>query len=441
MPAPFLKVGQIIKGEALDYTTYGYGHLKVDNFSLFVLNLLPGEIAEVRVIKLYKTYGFGEVVNLIQSSVNRAIPFCPIYHICGGCDLQHLKLHEQTKFKLDLANFYLKQAGIDYEVSDILMMENSFAYRNKVSVPFDYQGPELKFGFYKKRSNEIVDFVDCGLQSDLANQIVFFTAKLVEKYRVKSIRHLIIREAKAYQKFMVTLVIKTTEQANLNLFRKDLIKKFPDILSLVINYNDRKDNVILGKKSKLLYGKSYLTDELSGLKFQISSSAFYQINTSQTKLLYQKAIEYAKLKTDETILDLYCGIGTIGLLASSFVKQVYGIEIVEAAVRDAKNNAELNNIKNAEFYLGSASDVSKFISDKIDTVFVDPPRRGLGEDTCQEIVAINPNKLIYVSCNLKSLMNDLNFFIKAGYYIDEFSLVDMFPETVHVETICLMSKK
>ena len=215
MSTPFLKVGQVIKSEAIDFTPYGYGHLKINNFSIFVPNLLPQEVVDIKITKLYKNYGFGEIVKFHMTSNNRIEPFCPIFLKCGGCDIQHLNHKTQTNFKLYLANHYLKEAKIDYTIKNILMMENSLGYRNKVSVPFRFIDNKLEYGFYKKRSNEIVEFIPCGLQSDIANDIVFFVADLIEKYQVKTIRHLIIRESKFKGNYMVTIVVKSNEQSNL----------------------------------------------------------------------------------------------------------------------------------------------------------------------------------------------------------------------------------
>ena len=452
----FLRGGNmsnLIEGTCVDYTYDGKGIVKGEGVTVFVDRVILGEKVKVEIIHQGKNKTIGKLVEILEASKERVKPICPIYNECGGCALQHLSYKGQLKFKKNHVKDCLNKIGhIDVQVEETLGMENPYEYRNKTQVPFKEKKGKIRYGFYKEESHDIIPFDTCYIETEIADKILKFIKNLMVKYRISPydedkrrgvIRHVLVRVGMHTGEVMVVLVTNEKDFPNRKLLVKEILKEFRAVKTIVQNINTRDTNVILGDKEFVLFGKGYIEDVLLDVKFKISSKSFYQVNPLQTEVLYSKAIEYAKLSKDDVVLDAYCGIGTIGLIASKHVKQVIGVEIVKQAIIDAKNNANLNQIDNANFVCEDASkfmvDLAK-IKEKIDVVFLDPPRKGLDNDLIESLFVLSPKRIVYISCNPSTLARDLDL-LKEHYNIEKVQPVDMFPQTYHVETVCLMTRK
>jgi len=446
-------MGKVIEGICVDYTYDGKGIVKGEGITAFVNNVMIDEKAKVEIIYESKNQTLGKVKEFIRTSEKRVKPKCEICSECGGCALQHMSYDAQLDFKQSHVRDCLNKIGhINVEVNKTIGMVNPYEYRNKTQVPFNEKKGKIRYGFYKEDTHDIISFSHCLIQTNLADEILAYTKDLMTKLKISPynedkrrgiIRHVLIRVGVHTNEAMIVLVTNEVDFHNRKILVKELLKKFPSVKTIVQNINTRDTNVILGEKEFVLFGKGYIEDTLLGVRFKISSKSFYQVNPIQTEVLYSKAIELAELKKDQVILDAYCGIGTIGLIASKYVKQVIGVEIVKQAIVDAKNNAKLNNIDNASFI---CDDASKFIvnlakiNEKMDMVFLDPPRKGLDEPLIESLLKLLPNKIVYISCNPSTLARDLAMF-KEKYDIIEVQPVDMFPHTYHVETVVKMCLK
>lgn len=441
---------KIVKVKCVDFTFDGQGLCKTSsNRTIFVPSLLKDEEAEVEILYHKKDYDIGRIVNLIKKSKYRITPKCPCATSCGGCSFQNLEYSKQLEYKKKLAqDTLLKIGNIKTPIDHIYGMEEPYYYRNKIQVPFGYDKQHrLIYGFYKFKSHDIVYNKECVIEDKSHIEILKNIKELLSIYNIKPydedkrtgiLRHVLIRVGKVSKEIMVVLIVNEKSFKNKSLFIKELINRCPNITTIILNENKRDTNVILGNKEEILYGRGYIYDILCELKFKISSKSFYQTNPIQTEVLYNLAISNANLTKNDVILDAYCGIGTIGLIASKYVNKVYGVEIVKEAIIDAKNNAKLNNINNIEF---ECNDCSKYILDnKFDVIFVDPPRKGLDKSFVDSILYTKPNKIIYISCDIGTLSRDLKILSKQ-YDIKSINLVDMFPHTRHVETVVLLVKK
>lgn len=446
-------MNKLIEAMCVDYTYDGKGIVKGEGITAFVDNIIVGEKAKVEIIYQSKNQTLGKVKEFITTSSDRVKPKCKICNECGGCVLQHMSYKAQLEFKKNHVRDCLNKIGhINVEVNDTLGMENPYEYRNKTQVPFAEKKGKIKYGFYKEDSHDIIPFQNCLIQTNLADEILSVIKELMEKYKIAPynedkrrgvIRHVLVRVGVHTNEAMIVLVTNEIDFHNRKLLVKELLKRFPSVKTIVQNINTRDTNVILGEKEFVLFGKGYIEDTILGVKFKISAKSFYQVNPLQTEVLYSKAIELANLSKEDVVLDAYCGIGTIGLIASKHVKHVVGVEIVKQAIVDAKNNAKANNINNASFVCG---DASKFIVDlarvneKMDVVFLDPPRKGLDEPLIQSLLKLKPKKIVYVSCNPSTLARDLAS-LKEKYELSVVQPVDMFPHTYHVETVCCLNLK
>ena len=430
--------------ECTSYTSEGLGVVRIDDFVFFVPNLIRGEVAKVGITAMKKSYGYARVIEIIKPSPNRVEAKCPIHKMCGGCDLQIMNRDEQNYLKSQkVRDAFLANAKMEVDLEPIIYSDKDYEYRNKVQVPVQYNDGKTCMGFYKRRSNDIIEFDYCHIQSPLSNEITKTIKHLISKLNItKNIRHVLIKHAHRNNEVLVCLVVREYPFEGSELLKDELIKKYPEIKSLSVIVNRRSDNVILDGKEILLAGMPYIEEELLGKKFLIHAKSFFQVNPYSTELLYSKAIEYAGLTGKEVVVDMYCGTGTIGLLASERAKKVYGIEIVSDAIKDAKENAKLNNVKNIDFYNMDAKEGASALlrsNIKVDVIIVDPPRKGLTKDTIDAMIKINPERIVYVSCDPGTLARDINI-LKEYYNIDLVQPVDMFPQTPHVETDVLMSR-
>ena len=443
-----------VTGKCIDLSFEGKGVVKLSYGTVFVDGLFPGEEAEIEIE--YKRAGsyFGKVYRLITKSKDRIQPKCGVCTACGGCQLQQLSYPAQLEYKTKkVADAFRRQKIENLRVFPTISAEKPYEYRNKIQVPIgrDPHG-HIVSGFYRSGTHKIIPIDKCWIEDRRAGKIILELKKLMKEFhyapydedtRSGLIRHVLVRTSAHNDEVMVTLVTNKDEFKGKNNFVREWIKRCPNIKSLIQNINTRDTNVILGEKERTLFGPSFIKDSILGVDFLISSKSFFQVNPEQVEKLYRKAIEYADLHKDENIFDAYCGIGTISLCASKYVKKVTGVEIVKEALVDAKKNAGLNNINNAEFLLGDAGEVfEKLVSDgeKYSTVFVDPPRKGLDQKFIDTLLRLEPEKVVYVSCDPETLARDIKQ-LGEKYNIINVQPVDMFPMTFHVETVVSLRLK
>ncbi|NBG87303.1 23S rRNA (uracil(1939)-C(5))-methyltransferase RlmD [Isachenkonia alkalipeptolytica] len=432
----------------------GEGVGKVKGIPLFIQGGLPGDELKVEVTKLKKNYGFAKLLDIQKPSDQRVIPRCPIAEVCGGCQIMSLDYSEQLNIKTRRVRETLQRLGkIDAPVHAAMGMKEPYHYRNKAQFPVGMEGNTPVMGFFKTGTHEIVNTEHCYIQHPVNDVLTKIVKEYIGKYSVtvydeKSrqglLRHMVSRVSNKTGEVMVIFVINGKELPYKEELIRELKKEVKNLKTVVQNINTKNTNVIFGEKTATLYGEGYIVDQLMDLSFYISPRSFFQVNPTQTQVLYQKALDYADLKREETVFDLYCGIGSISLFLAQQAKKVYGIEIVPEAIEDAKKNGELNNLSNTEFLLGAAEDVVPKLYEKgitADVVVVDPPRKGCEETVLETMVKMDPKKIVYVSCNPSTLARDLAYLEERGYQTKEVQPVDLFPHTSHVECVALMYKR
>ena len=435
----------------------GEGIGKVDGYTVFVKDTVIGDKVQAKIMKAKKNYGYARLVEIMEPSKDRVEPRCAYARQCGGCQIQALSYEKQLAYKQQkIENNLIRIGGFQKEeipMQPIIGMEDPYHYRNKAQFPVgcDKEG-HLIAGFYAGRTHSIISNRKCYLGVEVNEQILNLVLAHMEAYDIPAydemtgkglVRHVLIRYGFRSKEIMVCLVVNGgyIPEAE-ELIAK--LRKIPGMTSISLNINREKTNVILGRKGKLLWGQEYITDTIGPIAYQISPQSFYQVNPVQTQKLYEKALEYAGLEGNETVWDLYCGIGTISLFLAQKAKQVYGVEIVPAAIEDAKRNATLNHITNAEFFVGKAEEVlpEKYEKEGIyaDVIVVDPPRKGCEESVLATMVKMQPKRIVYVSCDSATLARDLKYLRGEGYEVKKVQGVDQFPHTVHVETVVLLSQ-
>ncbi|WP_026133718.1 23S rRNA (uracil(1939)-C(5))-methyltransferase RlmD [Oceanobacillus kimchii] len=437
-----------------DLTHEGNGVAKIEGYPLFVPDVLPDEEAKVKVVKINKNFGFGKLLELTKTSSHRVEPTCHVH--CGGCQLQHMSYDLQLQMKQDqVHNVMKKVAHLDHVlVHPILGMEEPSHYRNKVQIPVGEKNGEVIVGFYQKRSHRILKNQDtCHIQDEAINEVLPFTRQLMNKYGIQAydekshrgqLRHIMVRVGHHTKDIMIVFVTKTSKFPEKDRIIKELTEQFPQVKSIVQNVNDQRTNVVLGKKTKVLWGENYIYDKIGDLTFAISPKSFFQVNPIQTKVLYDKALEYANIDKDDVVIDAYCGIGSISLFLAQKAKKVYGIEVVPEAIEDAKMNAEINGMNNVEFSVGQAEKVMPKWKEQgldPDVIVVDPPRKGCDVDFLEAMIAMKPKRIVYVSCNPSTLARDLRILEDGGFETKQVQPVDMFPSTNHVECVAELTLK
>lgn len=440
-----------------DLTHEGAGVAKIEGFPIFVENALPDEQAKIKVIKVNKGFAFGRLVELKQESAHRIDAPCPIYSQCGGCQLQHVSYEGQLEYKRKQVEQVLARIGkLDLnqvKVHPTLGMEDPWSYRNKAQVPVGEREGGLVAGFYQKRSHDIIDMERCLIQQADNDDVVQAVKRICEKYGIRAyneekhkgwLRHIMVRYGLITNELMVVFVTRTADFPHKADMIKEITETFPRVKSIVQNINSKRTNVIFGDETNVIWGEEYIYDKIGDVKFAISARSFYQVNPEQTKVLYDKALEYAQLTGEESVIDAYCGIGTISLFLAQKAKKVFGVEIVPEAIEDANRNAELNGFTNAEFAVGEAEVVIPNWykqGNKADVIVVDPPRKGCDEALLTTILDMKPKRVVYVSCNPGTLARDLHLLEQGGYETVEVQPVDMFPHTVHCEAVALIELK
>ena len=441
--------------DIIDNGFQGEGIAKLEGITVFIPNLIKGEKAKIKILKVASKLAYGKVIEVIKKSEFRKEIDCITFPRCGGCNLRHMDYAYTIEVKkTSVRNTLRKALGREIKIDEIIKMDNPLYYRNKLQYPvgMDKDG-NIKLGVYAERSHNIIETKECKIQDKLSQNIVndiyeWIIENKIEVYNEEnqtgSIRHIIIRIGKKTGEVMVTLVTNTEKIEKEDELVKYLIEKYSEIKTIVKNINGRNTNVILGNENKVLYGDGYIYDYLGDFKFKISPMSFYQVNPVQTEKLYSKAIEYADLTGGETIFDLYCGIGTIGIFASKKAGKLYGIETIKEAIEDAKENAIINKIENAEFFVGDVENaLPEFIKKrniKPDVVFIDPPRKGCDKLALDTIKKIEPKRIVYISCNPATLARDLKI-LEEKYELKNISICDMFPFTSHVECVSVLNLK
>ena len=457
----------IVTVEITDIGVSGEGIGHVDGYTLFIKDAVIGDVVEAKVMKAKKNYGYARLMKVITPSEYRVEPKCAFARRCGGCQIQEMSYNRQLVFKDQKIRGNLERIGgftkdqIDTVMQPVVGMEHPFGYRNKAQFPFgtDKEGNPIT-GFYAGRTHDIIANTDCALGVEQNKEILEIILQYMRENKIKSydektgkglIRHALIRYGFKTKEIMVCLVINGKKLPKAERLIEKLIQ-IEGMTSITISPNTRRDNVIMGDSYEILWGQGYITDYIGNVKYQISPLSFYQVNPVQTEKLYGLALEYADLKGDETVWDLYCGIGTISLFLAQKAKQVYGVEIVPQAIDDAKENAKINAIDNAEFFVGKAEEVlPEYYAEyerehngetaHADVIVVDPPRKGCDETLLETIVKMQPEKVVYVSCDSATLARDLKYLCANGYEIRMCRGVDQFPQSVHVETVVLLSHK
>lgn len=457
----------IVTVEITDIGVSGEGIGHVDGYTLFIKDAVIGDVVEAKVMKAKKNYGYARLMKVITPSEYRVEPKCAFARRCGGCQIQEMSYDRQLVFKDQKIRGNLERIGgftkdqIDTVMQPVVGMEHPFGYRNKAQFPFgtDKEGNPIT-GFYAGRTHDIIANTDCALGVEQNKEILEIILQYMRENKIKSydektgkglIRHALIRYGFKTKEIMVCLVVNGKKLPKAERLIENLIQ-IEGMTSITISPNTRRDNVIMGDSYEILWGQGYITDYIGNVKYQISPLSFYQVNPVQTEKLYGLALEYADLKGDETVWDLYCGIGTISLFLAQKAKQVYGVEIVPQAIDDAKENAKINAIDNAEFFVGKAEEVlPEYYAEyerehngetaHADVIVVDPPRKGCDETLLETIVKMQPEKVVYVSCDSATLARDLKYLCANGYEIKMCRGVDQFPQSVHVETVVLLSRK
>lgn len=441
--------------DIIDNGFQGEGIAKIDEFTIFIPNAIKGERVRILIVKVLTSYAFAKIIEFVKKSENRVEEDCFTYKRCGGCNLRHLKYEETLKIKQNsvqsLVNKSLKNK---IKVEDVLGMENPYYYRNKVQFPVGIdKDRKMQMGVFASRTHDIIPVEECLIQNKEAQKL----AKLVfnywkennlsvydEKTQKGLLRHIVVKVGIRTNEFMCVLVINGLGFSKEDNFVKTITNQFPKLTTVVINSNMKNTNVILGKENRNIFGNGYIEDVLGEYRFKISPLSFYQVNPIQAEKLYEMAVKQAEISKNDVVFDLYCGIGTISIFMSKYAKKVYGVEIVNEAVQDAKENAKMNGVTNVEFLSG---DVENILNDllnvrniKPDVVLVDPPRKGLDLKSIDNLCEVLPKRIVYISCNPATLVRDLAR-LEDKYEVMKIKPVDMFPFTSHLECVALLELK
>ena len=445
----------IVTLEIVDCGTDGEGIGKADGFTVFVKDAVIGDTVTAKIMKAKKNYGYGRLMEILNASPYRVEPVCPSARQCGGCQLQAVSYEEQKVFKEKKLRGHLERIGgfTNLPMEPLIGMDEPYHYRNKAQFPVgrNKEG-KIVTGFYAGRTHAIIENRDCALGIPENKDVLDRVIAHMEKYNIAPydevtgkglVRHIFVRYGFFTGELMVCLIINGQDLPH----QRELVEKLceiPGMTSISLNMNKKRSNVILGDKVKTIWGKEYITDKIGDISYEISPLSFFQVNPKQTWKLYSKALEYADLHGEETVWDLYCGIGTISLFLAQKAKFVRGVEIVPAAIEDAKRNAQINHIENVEFFVGKAEEVLPREYEKngvyADVIVVDPPRKGCDEMLLKTILKMQPKRVVYVSCDSATLARDLRFLCDNGYELKKVCGVDQFPQTVHVETVVLLSQ-
>ena len=443
----------IVRLEITGFTNEGNGVGRADEMVVFVPFTAVGDIIDCKIVKVKRTYAYGIIHRIITPAKSRIEPVCNVFKKCGGCSFCHVSYDEELKIKEGFVKDSFERIGkLEVDFEPILSCEKTENYRNKAQYPVGEKEGMLVCGFFARRSHRVIDHAGCILQPEFFRDIADFSLEWCGKNHLKAydeitgkgdVRHIYIRKGEHSGEIMLCLVVTRKNAGDFKAFASEAHEKFPQIKSVVININSKNTNVILGKEWVTLFGSGFITDSMCGRAFRISPSSFYQVNTVQAERLYMIAKEYANLKAGESLLDLYCGVGTIGMCVAKEDTKLLGVEIIPQAIENAKENAKVNGFKNAEYYCGDAGE----IADKLlkegrtpDVIIADPARKGCDGLSLESMVKMSPKRIVMISCNHATAARDCAYLCDHGYEIVRARAVDLFPRTNHVECVVLMTK-
>lgn len=448
-----LEKNQIVEATITAMSSDGNGIARVDSFVVFVPYSAVGDRLRLRIVKLQKSFAYGKIEELLSPGPNRMEPGCPVYQKCGGCAFRHISYEQELEHKAQfVADALQRIGGLSVELRPIVGSPLVEGYRNKAQIPFAWDNGQVAAGFYAKRSHRVIPWAHCALQPELFAPIILYTQAFAQERQIPIydessgqglLRHLYLRYGEVSGQIMVCLVVNGTALPHAQDYVKGLLALCPQVQSVVLNCNRRRDNVILGERCITLYGSDTIEDTLCGLSFRLSPQSFYQVNRQAAQQLYSLAAQLAQLSGEELLVDLYCGAGTIGLSMAQQVRQLIGVEIVPQAVENARENAKNAGVQNARFICADAGSAAQMLADEglqPDVIVVDPPRKGCSPEVLSAIQRMAPQRLVMISCNVASLARDCKALEQLGYRAQVAVPVDLFPRTAHVETVCLLSK-
>lgn len=443
----------IVKIENLNHLGEGVG--RIDGFAVFTPYVLPGEKVEIKINEVKKNFAIGELQEIIETAPERIMPRCPVFYQCGGCQTQHMTYEAQLNFKTQVVKDAVRRIGKleAVPVHSAMGMDNPWYYRNKVQMPLGIEAGKVVAGFYAPGTHDIVETDMCYIQHEKLVEITQWLKEKLLEHHISMynegttkglLRHVLLRIGFNTDEIMMVFITNGRKFPEGQSLALQLQKEFPQIISIMQNINNKRTNVIMGDETLLLAGQDYITEELAGIRYKISPRSFFQVNTKQAEVLFAKALDYAGLTGGETVLDAYCGTGSISLMLAQKAKKVYGIEVIGAAIKDAWENARENGIENVEFIEGKTEEeLSRLVKEGIhmDVAVVDPPRKGCDKIVLETFAKMNVPRIVYVSCNPSSLARDLAYLTEMGYEVQEVQPVDMFPATGHVECVVLIERK
>lgn len=432
-----------------DLTHEGDGVGKINGFPIFVPYGLPGERAKVKIVKVKKNLAYGRLIELYEKSDDRVEPPCEVFYQCGGCQIQHMTYERQLEMKRKQVQDVMNKIAHmpDVPVHPTIGMDEPWSYRNKAQMPVAMKDGRVLTGFYQKRSHNIIQMDTCPVQNKANDRILREMRGIIEDLQIEPydeikhkgvIRHIVVRSGYHTGEIMVVVVTNTKELPKKGELIDRIRELDSNIVGIVHNINPKRTNVIMGQESKLIWGKDVIIDKIGDLEFEISAHSFFQVNPEQTEKLYEQTLKYAQLTGKETVIDAYCGIGSISLFLAQHAKKVYGVEVVPQAIDNAKENAKRNGLTNVEFYVGEAEKVMPWWRAqglRPDVIVVDPPRKGCDEALLRAMIEMEPERIVYVSCNPSTLARDLRILAEGGYETKEIQPIDMFPQSSHVECI------
>ena len=444
-----MKKNEFYEAEITAITNEGVGIAKIDGMVVFVPNSVVGDLLNIKIVKVNKNYSYGIVDKIIEPAKCRIAPECSVSTKCGGCCFSHISYDEELKIKNQHVKDCFERIGkITTEFVPIEPCESTKHYRNKGQYPVGYANGKAYCGFFAKHTHRIVESESCLLQPEIFSQISADVIEYINKNNISVyneienkglVRHIYLRQGANSKEIMLCFVVSKDTNAFDDLVER-ITAKYAEIKSIILNINPKKTNVILGDKCRTIWGKDTITDTMCGNEIEISPLSFYQVNTKQAEKLYERAKEFANVSKNDTVIDLYCGAGTIGLSFAKEVKKVIGVEIIPEAIENAKENAKRNNIENAEFICGDAGEVFAKLNEKPDLLIVDPPRKGCSEELLKTIVDLGVEKIVMISCNPSTAARDSKFLNENGYKVEKVQPFDLFPRTSHVESVVLLTK-
>lgn len=449
-----LKTNQRHLVQITGYTSDGEGVARIDSEVVFVPGVIAGETCRIRIVNVGKTVAHGVVEEITVPSPHRTAPECPYAGTCGGCDFWHMDYEEELRCKRQrVLDALCRIGGASLTELPITGAPTMYGYRNKVQYPVAQQEGRPIAGFYRARTHSVIPIDTCRIQPDCADRLRQAVLAWMEKYRIAAydershsgyVRHIYLRKGFATGEILCCVVVNCSRLPRSEDLVREIRAAVPDVTTIVLSYHEKRGNSVLGDRFETLFGNGTIDDVLCGLRFRLSPRSFYQINRAQAERLYEAAVKAAALTKDDTVLDLYCGTGTITLCLAKAAGKAYGVEIIDAAIRDAKENAARNGVENAEFFCADAAQAAQAFADRAehpDVIVVDPPRKGVSPDVIEAMLRMAPKRIVYVSCDPATLARDVKLLAAGGYTLQHAEAFDLFPRCAHIESVVLLTKK